>query len=402
MDTSGPPPFDLSLHASFAGEGDLNSQWGVLRRLMPSAGKWTYFDHAAVAPLSAPARAAMTAWADDLATNGAANWPQWAAQLEHVRRRGAQLLHADPSEIALVTNTTAGINLVAEGLPWRKGDNVVAPADEFPSNLYPWMNLASRGVELRRVESNGGDPLAAIRAACDARTRLVTASWVGFASGWRHDVDALAEAVHERGALLFLDAIQGLGVFPLDVRQTPVDFLAADGHKWLLGPEGAGLFFTRREHLDLLRPVGIGWNSVVQSHDFSRIELDLKPAASRFEGGSYNMPGLLALGASLELLAPYPLVERSQRVLELTSLLCDRLVAIGARVAGCREPAHASGIVSFELPGRPSPELRRRCRERQVIVSCREGRVRVSPHVYNTEDDVERLIEALSYTSRGH
>jgi cysteine desulfurase / selenocysteine lyase len=390
-----PPPFDLSLHASFADDSQLDSQWEVLRRLMPSAGNWTYFDHAAVAPLSAPARAALAAWADDLAINGAANWPKWAAQLEHVRRRGAELLHADPTEIALVSNTTAGINLVAEGLPWRAGDNVVAPADEFPSNLYPWMNLASRGVELRRVQTDG-NPLAELCAACDARTRLVTVSWVGYASGWRHDVDALAEAVHERGALLFLDAIQGLGLFPLDVRQTPVDFLAADGHKWLLGPEGAGLFFTRREHLDLLRPIGLGWNSVVQAHEFSHVELNLKPAASRYEGGSYNMPGLLALGASLELLAPYSLAQRAERVLELTALVCERLAKLGASIVGCREPEHASGIVSFELPGRPSPELRRRCRERHVIVSCREGRVRVSPHVYNTEDDVERLIEALS------
>jgi cysteine desulfurase / selenocysteine lyase len=390
-----PPPFDLSLHASFADDSQLDSQWEVLRRLMPSAGNWTYFDHAAVAPLSAPARAALAAWADDLAINGAANWPTWAAQLEHVRRRGAELLHADPTEIALVSNTTAGINLVAEGLPWRAGDNVVAPADEFPSNLYPWMNLASRGVELRRVQTDG-NPLAELCAACDARTRLVTVSWVGYASGWRHDVDALAEAVHERGALLFLDAIQGLGLFPLDVRQTPVDFLAADGHKWLLGPEGAGLFFTRREHLDLLRPIGLGWNSVVQAHEFSHVELNLKPAASRYEGGSYNMPGLLALGASLELLAPYSLAQRAERVLELTALVCERLAKLGASIVGCREPEHASGIVSFELPGRPSPELRRRCRERHVIVSCREGRVRVSPHVYNTEDDVERLIEALS------
>ena len=159
--------------------------------------------------------------------------------MEDVRRLGAQLVGADPTEIALVRNTTEGITLVAEGYRWRPGDNVVTLDNEFPSNLYPWMNLAERGVETRRVVTdNGRVDLDRIRDACDARTRIVSVSWVGYASGWRSNLDDLAEVAHRRGALLFVDAIQGLGVFPLDVSQTPLDFLAADGHKWLLGPEG--------------------------------------------------------------------------------------------------------------------------------------------------------------------
>lgn len=373
-----------------------NDRWEELRRLMPSAGKWAYFDHAAVAPLSLPARAALANWADDVAQNGVVNWPQWAAQLENVRRRGAELLHADLGEIALIHSTTEGINLVAEGFGWQAGDNVVAPANEFPSNLYPWMNLESRGVEMRRVPvTNGRVEIGDLARACDDRTRIVTASWVGYASGWRLDVDALVEMAHRRGALVFLDAIQGLGVFPLDVRQTPIDFLSADGHKWLLGPEGAGLFYVRREHLERLRPLGIGWNSVVQSHDYSHIELTLKPAARRYEGGTYNMPGLLALGASLELLAEFPVSEVADRVLSLTDALCERLSAAGAVVSSCRERGRASGIVSFELPDDNPAEVRRRCREHQVVLSCREGRLRVSPHAYNNDDDLDRLIEAL-------
>lgn len=373
-----------------------DDRWDELRRLMPSAGKWAYFDHAAVAPLSLPARAALANWADDVAANGVVNWPQWAAQLENVRRRGAELLHADPGEIALIHSTTEGINLVAEGFGWQAGDNVVAPANEFPSNLYPWMNLESRGVEMRRVPvTNGRVEIGDLARACDDHTRIVTASLVGYASGWRLDVDALVEMAHRRGVLVFLDAIQGLGVFPLDVQQTPIDFLSADGHKWLLGPEGAGLFYVRKEHLDRLRPLGIGWNSVVQSHDYSHIELTLKPAARRYEGGTYNMPGLLALGASLELLAEFPVSEIADRVLSLTDNLCERLSAAGAVVASCREPEHASAIVSFELPGDNPAEVRRRCREHQVVLSCREGRLRVSPHAYNNDDDLDRLIEAI-------
>jgi selenocysteine lyase/cysteine desulfurase len=364
---------------------------------MPCAEKWAYFDHAAVAPISKPAQAVFVSWAHDLAENGCANWPQWAEQLEHVRRRGAELISASPDEIALVRNTTEGVNLVAEGFPWQAGDNVVVPADEFPTNLYPWMNLASRGVELRRVPvEQGRVDLEKIAAACDARTRIVAVSWVGYASGWRNDVDALVELVHDRGALLFLDAIQGLGVFPLDVRRTPVDFLAADGHKWLLGPEGAGLFYLRREHLDLLRPIGLGWNSVVQPYDFDRIELNPKPAAARYEGGTYNMPGLLALGASLELLAAFPTERVAARILAITDEICERLSRVGAAIASCREPLHASGIVSFELPGRNPALVRKGCRERHVLLSCRAGRLRVSPHAYANSEDIERLLTALS------
>lgn len=372
-------------------------RWDELRRLMPAAGKWAYFDHAAVAPLSLPARAALTNWADDVSQNGVVEWPQWAAQLEHVRRRAAELLHADPAEIGLIHSTTEGINLVAEGFAWQPGDNVVVPANEFPSNLYPWMNLAARGVEVRRVPvENGCVQIDDLERACDERTRIITASWVGYASGWRLDVDALVDMAHRRGALVFLDAIQGLGVFPLDVQQTPVDFLSADGHKWLLGPEGAGLLYLRREHLDRLRPLGVGWNSVVQAHDYSHIELNFKPAARRYEGGTYNMPGLLAFGASLELLAGFPVSEIAARVLGLTNLLCERLSTAGAVVASCRDEAHASGIVSFEVPDENPAEVRRRCREHGVVLSCREGRLRASPHAYNNADDIERLIEAIS------
>jgi cysteine desulfurase / selenocysteine lyase len=370
--------------------------WVDLRRQMPIARQWAYFDHAAVAPLSGPAHTALAQWAEDATVNGSANYPAWTRHIEHLRTLAARLIGALPEEIALVGNTTAGINLVAEGFPWKPGDNVVTRADEFPSNQYPWLHLADRGVETRRVPTDGGRlSLKQLAAACDDRTRIVSVSWVAFASGWRHDLDRLAELVHKRGALLFLDAIQGLGVFPLDVRQTPVDFLAADGHKWLLGPEGAGLFFTRREHLDLLRPVGVGWNSVRNDQDFSHIELVFKDTAARYEGGSQNVAGLSALEASLGLLSQFGLPAICQRVLEITDLACQRLAEVGAVILSDRTETHRSGIVSFELPGRDPQALRRQCFERNVALSCRAGRLRISPHCYNNAEDVERLIESL-------
>ena len=259
--------------------------WRTLRSQMPITKRWAYFDHAAVAPLPGPTAAYLTDWSQDAAISGAANWNAWRDRAEEARQLAAQLIGASPKEIALVPNTTTGLSLVAEGLDWRPGDNVVVPASDFPSNQYPWMNLASRGVEVRRIECDCErlEPNL-VADACDEHTRAVTVSWVGYATGWRADLGALAEVAHGCGAALVVDGIQGLGVNPLDVRQTPIDFLAADGHKWLLGPEGAGVLYIRREWLDRLRPWGIGWNSVRNSGDFTNIEMDLKDSAARSKG----------------------------------------------------------------------------------------------------------------------
>jgi len=370
--------------------------WERFREQMPVARRWAYFDHAAVAPLPEPSRTALQTWLEQATEHGDVHWPEWARRVEQLRTAAADLLGATTEEIALVRSTSEGVNLVAEGIPWQPGDNVVTLADEFPTNQYPWLNQADRGVEVRRLPV-GPDGVSeeAIAAACDQRTRLVTISWVSFCTGRRLDLDRLTELVHRRGALLFVDGIQGLGVLPLDVRQTPIDFLAADGHKWLLGPEGAGLFYVRRKHLDLLRPMGLGWNSVVHAHDFSRIELNLKDTASRYEGGSQNMAGMIALGASVELLHAIGPAALAGRIFEMTDLACDRLQSIGATIISDRSPQRKSGIVIFEFAGRDPMALREQCLRADVVISCRGGRLRISVHGYNDESDVERLIAAL-------
>jgi len=373
-----------------------------LRAEMPSAQKWVYLDHAAMAPLPRPTAEAVRAWLEEAVDTASPVWPDWVRKMEGTRTTAAQMIGAHPDEVALVLNTTAGIGLVAEGMDWRPGDNVVTLADEFPSNVYPWFNLASRGVETRRVptDASGRVDLDRLAEACDERTRIVTVSWVGFATGYRHDVPRIASIAHERGALLFLDAIQGLGVFPIDVNQMGVDFLAADGHKWMLGPEGAGIAYIRREHLDRLHPLGVGWHSVVQS-DYSHIELNLKPTAARYEGGTPNMVGLHALGASLSLLVDLGIESISAAVLDITDQACQRLTDIGANIVSDRRPDHRggqqrSGIVAFELAGRDPMALKRHCLKQQVVLGCRAGRLRISPHAYNNEEDLDRLVHALT------
>jgi selenocysteine lyase/cysteine desulfurase len=371
--------------------------WSRFRDEMPITRKWAYFDHAAVAPLSARARAALLEYADDLTENGLAGYGRWLGRVKEVRRLAGLLLNADPLDVAFIKNTSEGVGIVAEGLDWKPGDNVVTAEEEYPANLYPWLNLADRGVEVRRVPSRGSRiGLDDLRSAMDGRTRLLTISFVEFASGYRNDLDAIGALCRERGVLFFVDAIQGLGVLPLDVSRTPIDFLAADGHKWLLGPEGAGLFWIRRDLVDRLHAVGVGWHSVVKAWDFATIDYRLKPHAGRWESGTLNIAGISGLGASLELLLEIGIEAMASRIQELTDRLCARLEPTGWKVFSSRCAGEWSGIVSLEtLAGQDPGVMVKQLRGQGVVVNHRGGRLRVSPHAYNTPDEIDHLVHLL-------
>jgi selenocysteine lyase/cysteine desulfurase len=371
--------------------------WDALRQAeFPVADRWAYFDHAAVAPLPRRSGNVLRAWAEDQEQNGVLHWPNWERKLNVLRRDAARLIGAEPEEIAFVNSTTQGIGLVAEGFPWRDGESVVTAAEEYPSNIYPWMNLADRGVSLRLVPSREGRIwIEDLAAAIDDSTRILTISHVEFASGFRNDLDALAELCRSRGVALFVDAIQGLGPHVIDVHRTPIDFLAADGHKWLLGPEGAGLLYVRRDWIERLRPLGVGWHSVVGSYNSPENEFRLKPTAERWEGGSFNMPGLQALGASLGLLLEIGPELVSHRILERAALVRELALSSGWQVFGSDRPEDLSGIVALTHPRVDPESATRTLRERGVAVASRRGRLRVSPHVYNNDDDLGRLAEGL-------
>jgi cysteine desulfurase/selenocysteine lyase len=371
--------------------------WDVLRRAeFPVTERWAYLDHAAVAPLPRRSGAILRAWADDQERNGVVHWPDWERRLETLRAGAARLIRAHPDEIAFVGSTTQGIGLVAEGFPWRAGDSVVTAAEEYPSNIYPWMNLATRGVSLRTVPSRDGRIwVEDLAAAIDGSTRVLTISHVEFASGFRNDLDALAELCRARGVAFFVDAIQGLGPLVIDVQRTPIDFLAADGHKWLLGPEGAGLLYVRREWIERLRPLGVGWHSVVGSYNSAENDFRLKPNAQRWEGGSFNMPGLQALGVSLGLLLEIGPETVSDRILERAAAVRAIAASTGWSVVGSTRPGDLSGIVALERPGVDPNAVVRALRQRGVAIARRRGKLRISPHVYNDEADLNRLAEGL-------
>ena len=372
----------------------------VFRSNMPVAPVHAYFDHAAVAPLPAAAANRLKWFADQACQSGDKHWMDWSLILKRLRTVAAELLGASDSEVALVPNTTIGINLVAEGFPWKSGDNVVLPDNEFPSNLLPWKNLKRRGVEVRTVEvaESGAVSIEQITELIDSRTRLVALSWVGFASGHRVDLDAVAEAVHRRGALLFVDAIQGVGAFPINVHESQIDFLAADGHKWMLGPEGAGLLFIKDEHLDLLEPNLLGWNSLADG-GFDPKSTVIKSTAARYEGGSYNMAGLLALEASLAMLLELGCHRTNSpiasAILENVESIREQLDRADFEVLIPDEP-HRSGILGVRWLGSDLMAARKHCIAQNVILSVRASRVRISTHGYNNAEDIDRLVAALT------
>ena len=381
--------------------------WNEFRAEMPVAEKWAYFDHAAVGPLPRRSVEAIHRFALEASADGDFHWPEWSACAAELRSLGARLLGAQNDEIALVPNTTLGIQTVALAIPWEQGDSVVLPSNEFPSNQLPWMALESRGVKIRRIEpsTDGAIDMNQLSEAIDGSTRLVSLSWVGYSTGHRTDLMEVCRLAHSRGAEVFVDAIQGLGVFPLDVRQIPIDYAAADGHKWMLGPEGAGLLYIRQDHLAKLSNVLSGWNSLEASHEFVSSGKNFKQSASRYEGGSANHVGQIGFRASLGMLLDYGCNDASsgfaERILGMAELSRQQLISIGA-VLAWPTPVNpislngsGSGIVSFNIPGKDPQEVRRHLMRSGVIVSVRHGSLRIAIHAYNHRSDVERLIDAL-------
>jgi cysteine desulfurase / selenocysteine lyase len=355
-----------------------------------------YMNHAAVSPLSCRVRHAMVGLLEDVHRFGSEHWDQWVDAYAATRRSAASLLGADPFEIALIKNTSEGICLFAHGLDWLEGDEVVSVEGEFPANYYPWQLLEKKGVKLRLVrDENGRVSLDAIAAALGPRTRVVTVSFVQFLSGYRLDLDALGEICAAHKVLLFVDAIQGLGAFQLDVRRAQIAGLAADGHKWLTGPEGSGLFFVRKDLLDTIQPTGIGWMNFRRWMDFFSHDPTWRDDARRYESGTLNTVGIYGLGAALDLLLEIGVENISERVLDLTDRLRAGLKERGHRVFGPSARRESSGIVSFVPRARTAEQVVAQLRAERIMVSARSGKVRVSPHFYNSEAEIDCLLEQL-------
>ena len=382
--------------------GDIASLIGNAEAF-PILKHWDFFNHAGVSPVASAAAAALKKFADE-GQNGAYLGTTWYPDIEKLRLLVASIINARREEIAFIKNTSEGVSIVAKGIDWQWGDRIVTTGVEYPANIYPWMEVSrSHGCKLVMVEEQQMEdgtrrvPIDRIlQEAADPRTRMVSLSHVEFASGQRHDLAKIGAFCRDNKKLFNVDGIQTIGLLPVDVRAMNIDFLSADGHKWMLGPEGAGIFFCRRELIERTRPLMIGWMNVINPDDYGNYDYTLKPDAGRFECGSYNVGGLLALRASLELLSSTGIDAIAQRVRQLGDRLIDHLHIKGYTVLSPREKEDWSGIVSFASPRHDHAAIVRDLRKNHhTEIALREGRLRASPHFYNTEEQIDRLAERL-------
>ena len=368
--------------------------------LFPVTQKRIFLAHAGVAPLPGPTVEALKHEAER--ASYAQESADFMAEIEAIRRVGARLINANSDEVALLGPTSLGLNLVANGRQWKQDDEVGCYPDDYPANVYPWQALAGRGVRVipLQPERLGEITPELVLKALTPRTRLVALASCHFMSGFRLDYEAIAEELSRRGIPFCLDAIQSLGATTIDVRH--IDFLAADSHKWMLGPLGAGIFYVKRKHFETLRPSLIGaWN--VHSPGFvAQADITFEATARRYEPGALNLLALHGMKASIELILGLGVKQIEARLLDLRAFAEDNLLAQGFRVLGhANRRSQKSGITTLAFENQETATAQaRKLRENRVDISLRQTRsgvscLRLSPHFYNTEAEIEEVIRIL-------
>lgn len=357
---------------------------------------YNYLNHAAVGVLPARTTAAVSEFVRRHGEQGVMGVWEYEARMPEYRAAIASFINAQPGEIALLRNTGDGANVLAAGLDWQPGDEIITNDNEFPSNAYPWLASRARGAVVRFVDtSNERMTPDVLRRHITPRTRVVTVSWVGFSDGYRHDLAALAEVAHEAGALFCVDVIQGLGAFPLDVAALDIDAAYGGGAKWLMALQGVSFLYVRGALIGRLQLAAPGWRSAEDMWDFLNYEQPSIADATRFEGGTPNFVGGLSMAESIAELTPGR--DRiGPHVLALTDRLCEGLGRLGARIASVRGPQTSSGIVTFEIPGTDPVALGKALQRERIVTTYRSTGIRVAPHGYNTEEEIDQLLEVTA------
>lgn len=379
---------------------DLLANPALRHHEFPACRNRAFLAHAAVCPLPRRVAEAVTGYAFQ-ATLDDQELPARTQLYQDVRDRTAQLIGAQPDEIAIVGPTSLALSYVAAGFPLRKGDNIVIYFDDYPSNVYPWMALAQRGVEVRLLPTRelGQIRTADVLGQVDENTRLVALASCHFISGWRLDLPALGAALRKRRVALCIDGIQTVGAFPTAAEHA--DVIAADAHKWLLGPCGAGFLYVRKSWHETLRPIVYGWNNVRCPDFIAREEITFRSGAQRYEVGTHGVLGLFGFRAALDLILEIGVDAIAAELLRKRAWLVPALQARGWTVLGADAPApHQSGIVTIHKPDTDLPALHARLMEAGIVLSLRTDRrhrhyLRFSPHFYTPDEDLQRAVDAL-------
>lgn len=371
--------------------------WDEIRELFPIHEHCTYLNNAGVAPPSLRVLEAVSAYHRAHALYGfqgaASRYKDTGTKIKEIL---AGLLRSSPSRLALIRNTSEGMNIVAQGFPWTRGDCVLGLDREYPANVYPWWNLEKKGVRhLRLKPTHSVQDLSDLKRNIDSNVRMVAVSAVDWCSGYVLDLHDLGDRCRLKGAVLVVDIAQALGVVPLNPETAGVAAMAGSGWKWLMGPVGVGVFYCHPGLMEKLDLVYVGTDTVVESHRHLDYRFEPKPDASRFEFSTPNVNDWVYLLASLELLREIGFEEVRRRIRHLTSCLRAGLARKGLHVRGSEDEAEQSGIVSFWREDLDSIQETRRLASEGIVVAARDGAIRVSPHIFNNEQDIDRLLKAL-------
>ncbi len=358
----------------------------------------TWLNHAGVSPLSSRVADAMCAHIRDVREYGSLRAPEWYSAFQPLKARAAGLLGCSEQDLSITPNTTHGINLIANGLDWRAGDEIVLGVKEYPANVYPWWAQQRKGVKLVWVEpdSEGRFPVEAYAAKLTKRTRIVAVSHVQFASGYRHDLAAMGKLCRAAGVHLVVDAIQAFGVFPIRCAEWGVDALTTGAHKWLLGPTGVALFHVSPSLRERIHPDWVGADCMVDPLNYLDYRFEPQPGGRRFENAMPNHAGIAGLAAALEVVQSFGRDRIEAAIRRRTDTLAESLPGLGFRIHGSRRGDEGSGILSVTHPSRAPEELASSLKADGILASVRDHRLRLAPHAYHTDEQFEGILRALA------
>jgi selenocysteine lyase/cysteine desulfurase len=369
----------------------------TVAREFPIKRRRCYLNNASIGAMSLPVIAAVDRFMHDVRDNGRNEYPNWCKYADtSIKGRIARLIGAKTSEIAFIKNTTEGLSLVANGYPWKQGDNVIIADIEYPSNVYCWVKLARLGVEVRWVKNRQGRiQVDDVRALIDSKTRVVSLSAVQFSNGYRQDLESTAALCNELGVLLNLDGIQWIGAQAIDVERLGIHFISVGGHKWMLGPIGTGFFYCRQSAMDRIEPPTVGYHTVDKDEDHMDYELVPRDTAGRFEEALVNFPGIWGLDAAVRMQLALGTPEIERHIRTLTSRAADGLRSRGYEIVSPFGDAERSGIVSFRHRGIGAQSIAERLKASGVDLAIRGGALRISPSYYNDATEIDRFVDSL-------
>ncbi len=367
------------------------------RKYFPLTDKQLYLNHAASSPLSLRVTESIQDFLHRRSSEKADDYKRDFEEANSLRENISYLIKTEPERIALTSNTTHGINILASGLSWEDGDEVLISEMEFPANVYPYLNLEKKGVKIRWMPAADGRlPLEYITKFVNTRTKVLYISYIQYLNGYKADLQSIGNFCKENDIIFIVDGIQGLGAFQVNLEMMHIDALATGGHKWLMSPKGSGFLFVSENLQGHISQSHLGWLSVERPFEFHNHEQSLSPTAQRYELATPNQIGIYGMNAAIDLIREVGVANISKHILKITGYLRNKLANSCFEILTPFEDRQRGGIILFSSgSAEKNQQIFKSLAERNITISYREEKLRVSPHFYNTTNDMDAFMDNL-------